>query len=408
MSIYTLKYTDSNKSPIFIYDEQLNTSELDIILIGQSTEEYGEELDENILHLLEHFAAYESTTTPGTPDLNRAISLKKPTEGQLWFNKSNSKLFVYTNTGWASILIKTDMVGNSGIIAHGQQIPLPQGMTSYAQCSWIVSPQYVDQESNYIECYTDANAVVYSRYRPITGTNLIQGLANYMILGVVDMPPTNIAYPLPSVPLVHSPTPTATPTFTVTPTPTPVAGSTRTPTPTPTLTPTNTTTPTVTTTSTITPTPTPTVTPSITVSTHVFTFNFSSALYTTNTSGATLTSIGYTNPALTDPVFGNLSPRLFGGYYVTTFYQLIFQGSAANISLILTMANQNGGASPPSNLFSLINFVDNSGIYRSFSVSDAIITTGNANGYNFTTWSWDNNAGVFFNQNANYILLFTE
>lgn len=403
MSIYTLKYTDTSKSPIFVYDEELDSTTLDIVLIGQSTAEYGQQLDENILHLLEHFAALESSTLPGTPDLIQAIALDHPTEGQFWFNKSTNKLFVYTLGGWVRMAMQSDMVSNSGIIAHGQQIPLPQGITSYRQCSWIVSPQYVDQESNYIECYTDTtSAIVYARYRPITANILVEGLANYLIIGTIDAPESGPSYPLPSVPLVASNTPTPTPTITITPTLTPVAGATVTPTTTPTITPTLTITPTITTTPTITPSITPTLTPTITPSSHIFTYTFNSQLFAVSN----LYDIGYNNQTLSNaPLFGDLSPRLVSGYYINAFMQIIVQGSNDNIQLVFGVTNQNGGAAPPNNLFSSISFVDNSGTYRVFESANAVVMNSSYNGDNNTTWTWANNAGVFFNQNANYILV---
>ena len=219
--MYIIYFTDIEKSPIFINEKDINTTELSISLIGKDTAEYGVAFDENVLHLLENFAAIESELNPGNPEMVDVLSgiLNYKIEGQFWFNKTDSRLYFFDNTEWIPLINRNETCANSGIIVHGQHLPRPVSedgyIFEYSECTWFVSPQYIDQHSNYIECYTDVNGLVYARYRSTITDDLIEGVANYLIMGIKDSISNNIPFPLPSVPLIPSPTPTPSVTISI-------------------------------------------------------------------------------------------------------------------------------------------------------------------------------------------------
>ena len=300
---YVIYYTNLDQGTIQIQKSALITDELDIALIGKTRLEYGEIFNENIVHVLEHFACPEQTGNPGFPDLNQAFGnlLENPTIGQIWYNKTQNKPFVYIGNGeWRGTSELSDVGGNSGVLAHGQYLPLPISPNGYnftlSECSWTVSPFHVPSEIDFMHCFTDPTAKVTMQYRLEGTLPLVDGFANYQIIGIKNntnlgtidcqssqaptSTPLNSATPTPTPTPTVTFTPTITPTVTVTatatitPTPTMSAtpGASLTPTPTetpnpsasPTLTPTATVTPTATITPTI--TPTATVTPSVTPS----------------------------------------------------------------------------------------------------------------------------------------------
>jgi hypothetical protein len=99
---YTISTSD-NSLTITIPDGQFdNTTSL--TLPGPNAVGYGEFLDQNLLQLLENFAS--NTSPSGTP-----------VEGQLWFNKSNKVLSVFTGTqGYlpvSSIIVNTSQPLNA-------------------------------------------------------------------------------------------------------------------------------------------------------------------------------------------------------------------------------------------------------------------------------------------------------
>lgn len=78
---YTVKFTDTRKTPITIPDGQLDET-TNLTLVGRTWENYGGILDTNFLNLLENFA----NITP--PDPLKAV------EGQLWYDTIHKKLKV--------------------------------------------------------------------------------------------------------------------------------------------------------------------------------------------------------------------------------------------------------------------------------------------------------------------------
>ena len=70
----------------------------------------------------------KSPDSPGTPDIEAAIAplFTNPMLGQIWFNKTQKKPYVWTGTMWAGLNRSDQVSGNSGVIAHGQQLPKPE------------------------------------------------------------------------------------------------------------------------------------------------------------------------------------------------------------------------------------------------------------------------------------------
>lgn len=267
--IYTIHYTDTSKNPITVNKKTINQGIVDLTFFGKSRKEYGEEFDENLLHLLENFAAVEDADAPGNPDLTQTFGglLANPSVGQKWYNKTQKNIYVYDGVHWNPLGAIGDVAGNSGIIAHGQQLPLPVSpitgyQFSYPECAWIVSMyNFPDQVDNAI-CTTNSSGLVTSQYTVHGTTTPISGYAFYQILGIralaqgVLPTPTPTPTPslTPSITITNSVTPTITPTVTRTrtpiasatpsvtpsmsrsanPSPTPVASPTSTPGPSPT------------------------------------------------------------------------------------------------------------------------------------------------------------------------------
>ena len=80
---YTVNKTDGTVLATIV-DGTVDTTTSDISLVGKKYSNYGEILNENLIHMLENFA---STTAP-----------TNPVDGQLWYDKLEGRLKVYTGT----------------------------------------------------------------------------------------------------------------------------------------------------------------------------------------------------------------------------------------------------------------------------------------------------------------------
>jgi hypothetical protein len=118
---YTINLTDGS---IFatIADGTINTAS-SMILVGKNYAGYGEFLDENFIHLLENGA---NSVAPGAP-----------LTGQLWWDKANSLMKVYTGTAFKTISAATasataptgNVVGDSWWDTTNQQLKVWNGAT---------------------------------------------------------------------------------------------------------------------------------------------------------------------------------------------------------------------------------------------------------------------------------------
>lgn len=85
---YTIKFSDTTKTSFTITDLKkdgpgsLDGSHTDLVLYGKGNSDYGEDLWNNLVHILENF----SSPGPGP---------SHPIEGQLWYNKTDGVLSVY-------------------------------------------------------------------------------------------------------------------------------------------------------------------------------------------------------------------------------------------------------------------------------------------------------------------------
>lgn len=88
MTDYTINWTDDSlKAPFTVVGGTIDTTTTSLALHGKSSLNWGERLQENLIHLLENFASNN-------------IPPAAPTTGQFWFNNSSKYLSVYYNSGW--------------------------------------------------------------------------------------------------------------------------------------------------------------------------------------------------------------------------------------------------------------------------------------------------------------------
>ena len=240
--MYNIKYTDITKTDIDINEGEVDNS-TDLTLFGRIKLEYGQQLNENLLHLLENFAAPEtigSTFINAIPDFNNATYnniLLKPVNGQLWFNTSRKKFYFWDGTVWFPITNGGDYAANWGTISDGFSLPKPVSATTgyvfdYSECSWIVSPYQFPGVLDYLLCNSNSNAQVTSIYSVDGDDTIYEGFATYLIVGIKDnvnlgsvianptpTPTPSVTPSAPSLTDPATPTPTTTPTPTPTPTP---------------------------------------------------------------------------------------------------------------------------------------------------------------------------------------------
>jgi hypothetical protein len=249
---YTVNFTDSTKNPIIIEEGTVNTS-LDVVLFGRVDLEYGAQLNEDMLHLLERFACPQdpSSTEQNTfPDYTtNGDALTSPIQGELWYNSTVKRVYVWNGTTWETLRNQGDVAANWGQILDGGQLPAPVDPATgyvypYTQCIWAVSPASFPVAFTYMECTTDTNANVNMKYRAYGDNALTSGLANFLIIAIAGntnaglpslneitpLPPLSTLTPTPSPTVSGTPVPSVTPTISHSATPTPVATTTPTPT----------------------------------------------------------------------------------------------------------------------------------------------------------------------------------
>lgn len=193
MTDYNVKYTDSALTPITLVPKDIN-SDRDVTLFGRTRLRYGQEMNENILHLLEHFACPEDPDNVGNPDIDTAIDslLQNPVEGQLWLNSTQERPFFWDGSAWVPLSLTGDYAANSGIISHGEYLPRPVSDSGYvfpySECAFIVSPANVPVRSSLIWCYVSSAGKLTMRYRDALSPTATSGCANYLIIGIKGNP----------------------------------------------------------------------------------------------------------------------------------------------------------------------------------------------------------------------------
>lgn len=198
---YEIKHKDPAVSPIIVPDRGINTNAVDVPLYGRGMLEYGEHLNESMLHLLENFALpAQSQLVYDQPIDNPLINkfLNNPTPGQTWFNKTRNSLFVYADTTgsgykWMELPFGSWYAANWGVITDGMQLPRPVNrfgyVFSYEECTWSVSPRTMkatvagQAPHDWMLCTTTPGGLVTSKMRYVD--DAIQPmLANFLIVGI--------------------------------------------------------------------------------------------------------------------------------------------------------------------------------------------------------------------------------
>lgn len=288
MTDYNVNFTDATKNPITVPEDTVLRDTVDVTLFGRIFQNYGEEVNEDLLNILENFACPESPLSTSEadafPDLTQVSKnqLNNPIEGQFWYNSTRENIYFYDGTKWVPVPMRGTYAANWGQVLHGQQLPKPvnqQGhIFDYDECIWSVAPANINGTIDSLNCNTDAMANVTMQYRYANTQGFVNGIANYLIVGItgnvnsgVILPPIQPSpTPTPSVSTTpaptNTPTPSVTPTITAQPTPTPTPAVSSTPTPTAAVTSTPAVSPTAAPTGTPAPSVPPTPTPAPTVS----------------------------------------------------------------------------------------------------------------------------------------------
>lgn len=119
---YTIVKTDGTIL-VTVSDNTINSSKTTIQLIGRGFPNYGDELNTNMVHLMEHFA---NTTAP----LNQII-------GQIWMDTTADVLKYWDGTQWNALVFTTpgsegaiggNIIGEIKILA-GSSVP-----TGWVEC----------------------------------------------------------------------------------------------------------------------------------------------------------------------------------------------------------------------------------------------------------------------------------
>lgn len=246
MTDYIVRFTDTATTPITVPEDTVDRDSVGVVLVGRVFKNYGQDINEDVLNLLENFACPESSFTTdmydAEPDLTLTSKnqLSNPIHGQFWYNSTRELIYFYDNTKWVPIPPRGSYAANWGQVIDGVQLPRPvnaQGyIFPYDECIWSVAPANINGTVDMLNCNTDAVALVTMEYRYANTETIVPGIANYLIIGITgNQNGGSIVPPI---------EPSSTPGVTVTPTP--AITSSTTPTPTPTIT------------ATLTPTPTPT------------------------------------------------------------------------------------------------------------------------------------------------------
>jgi len=189
---YNVKFTDSNKAAISVPETGIN-EDYSIKFPGRIRLEWGKDINENLIHLLENFACPALDVDIDSPD--PAISggiLDNPVDGQFWYNTTNKTLYKYVSTfsSWKPLAKQRQMyAANWGQVMHGQTLPNPVDQNGklfpYSECIWSVSPHnYLDGFTSMVCTSDPITSVVTMQYVSKSSGITIDGIANYLIIGI--------------------------------------------------------------------------------------------------------------------------------------------------------------------------------------------------------------------------------
>ncbi len=205
---YSVKYTDNTIPEIKIPRRVFVEDILDINLIGKRTLEYGEELNENTLHLLEHFSCPSINDQEDVPDPDFKLSsvLNNPTLGQLWYNNTGKYLCQWNGYQWVKFVRYGDISGNSGFLFDGEHIPIPKNRygepADISNCNIHVNPAWFMDRINKYECFVDSDGKLDCKYLPQNASQWKSTFATYIVLcdSINSIPPVITPTPTPTVP----------------------------------------------------------------------------------------------------------------------------------------------------------------------------------------------------------------
>lgn len=194
---YKVKHTDATLLDIDIPKRIFIDDLVDITLIGKRTLEYGQELNENVLHLLEHFACPSLGSDELLPDPDEKLEnvLNNPILGQMWYNTTERCLCVWTGMRWEKFTRYGDISGNSGFMFDGEYIPIPYNKhgvkTSIENCSINISPMFFNAAPLEYSCFIESDGKLNCKYSNSISGGEVSTYASYVILcdSSSDLPP---------------------------------------------------------------------------------------------------------------------------------------------------------------------------------------------------------------------------
>lgn len=144
---YTLNWTDEIKVPLVIAPTERNETATSLVIFGKGAPNYGEGLQENLLRLLENFAAPVAPTSAttgqlwfdtikkqlkvfdGTSFIDQGVSTTQPVDpaaGSTWFDTGTGTLSVFDGASWDTLASISDVAAaaaasnavNTALTAH--------------------------------------------------------------------------------------------------------------------------------------------------------------------------------------------------------------------------------------------------------------------------------------------------
>jgi microcystin-dependent protein len=178
-SVRFTEITNPSKPAIVVADQTLN-NQTSVTLIGKNYKGFGPVLAENLLHLLENFAAPTDSPPPN------------PVQGQLWYDNTQNFLNVYDGTAWsaAGSLKKSGVTpesissskGDLWVDTNNSQLYL------YSGSNWLlVGPQYSagKQTGPIVESIVDTNNIAHSVISFFSATSSVTDSNNYRV-GIIS------------------------------------------------------------------------------------------------------------------------------------------------------------------------------------------------------------------------------